>query len=127
MADEGRLLAGVEEAHSQVVIGCGRGRYEGHLGMGELARDGRHGRIALAVRVENHRGRITLESRARERIDLKDSHPPPSPRRLLGSARSFARPRPARYTSAESLGWSLGPETQRSAANPSNLNRVMPA
>jgi hypothetical protein len=52
VADEGRLLAGVEEAHPQVVIGCGRGRYKGDLGMGKLTRDARHDRIAFAIRVE---------------------------------------------------------------------------
>jgi hypothetical protein len=92
MADEGRLLAGIEEAHAQVMIGRSRGRHEGNLGMGKLARDTRHDRIALSVRVENDRGRITPETRARKRIDLKDSHPHPAPRRLFGFVLQFCTP-----------------------------------
>jgi hypothetical protein len=92
VADEGRLLAGVEEAHPQVVIGCGRGRYKGDLGMGKLTRDARHDRIAFAIRVEYDTGRITPETCARERIDLKDSHPHPAPRRLFGCAPQFCTP-----------------------------------
>ena len=96
VTDERRLLARIEESHAQVVIRRGRGRHEGNLGMRELARDARHDGIALAVRVENDGGRITPETGARERIDLKDSHPAPVSAAPFRLCPEFCTPPPGR-------------------------------
>ena len=128
VTDERRLLARIEEPHPQIVIGRGRGRHEGNLGMRELARDTRHDGIALAVRVQNDGGRITPETGARERIDLKDSHPRT---RLRGafSALSGVLHGSARHATLPWNPWGgpWGLRCSDDAANPSNLNRVMPA
>jgi len=108
VSDERRLLARIEEPQAQVVIGRGRGRYEGDLGMGELARDARHDRIALTIRVQNDRGRITRETRARERIDLKDSHPAPDSTAPFRLRPEFCTPPPGTLHFSRILGVVLG-------------------
>ena len=71
MADKRCFFARVEETQADVVIGRGRGRYECHFGLCELACDRFQGGIVLAVGIEDHGRRVARETGARESIDLK--------------------------------------------------------
>ncbi len=125
--DERRLLACIEEAQPQVVVGAVGGEHEGHLGMRKLARDALQRGIALAVGIENHGRRVAGKTRASECIDLENAQLPVSKARW----RSFARIGASGYTSMNLGVVFARPETRGIdypiPANPLNLTRVMPA
>ena len=101
--DEGRFFAGVEKAQANIMVGRVRGEHEGHLGVGELAREASQGGVGLPVGVEDDRGWIAVK-----RVDVKASTWKIRKGTCLRSAlrlwRSFARIRPAGYTSIKPWG-----------------------
>jgi hypothetical protein len=95
MADEGGLLARIEETQPDVMVGRIRRQHEGGLRVREFARDGLQLRIPGSVGAEHDAGRIAGERHISEGVDLKYLH-----------ERIFACTRPCRYTGA-TLGWSV--------------------
>ena len=113
--DERCLLARIEETQPDVVIRRVGGAHESGFGVGKLARDGGHRRIALAVGIEDDGRRVATEALLRERIHLKNLHAilPLAPPRQW---RSFARIAMASYTHSN-LGVALwGPEMRDTGA-----------
>jgi len=106
MSDEGRLLVGIEKTQSHIVIRAGRRRHEGHLGMRELARHVLQKGIALAIRVQDHRCRVALESRFGKCVYLEYAQCS-----LRSLPRSFARLRALRLHFIEPWGGLQRPET----------------
>ena len=124
--DERRFLARIEEAQPHIVVRRGGGEHEGHLGVGEFARDGHQGGIALPVRIQDHGRRIAGESSASECVNLKDSQAR-SPRPM----HEFCTHRRGRLHFRQPWGGPSGPEMREvehpAPANPLNLTRLVPA
>jgi hypothetical protein len=59
---KGRLLARVEEAQANIVVGTGRREHERHLCMRELASHGEQSGVALTIGVEHDGRRIAGEA-----------------------------------------------------------------
>ena len=60
MPDEGRFLAGIEEAHAQIVVRRVRGEHERGLRMRKLPGHGRKTGVALSVGIQDHGCRIPV-------------------------------------------------------------------
>jgi hypothetical protein len=74
MSDEGRFLAGIEEAQDEIVIRARWREHECRFGVREFPRDAAERGVALPIGIQNYGGRVAGEARPREGIDVKNAH-----------------------------------------------------